>query len=134
MHGFDTFSGLPEAWGSTEAGSYSTHGALPAAPSNVRFHVGLFSDSLPAFLAAHAGPVKLLHIDCDLYSSTKDVFDGLGDRLGPGSVIVFDEYVMNPNWKGDEYRAFQEAVAERGWRYRYLAISLVTGQAVVQLD
>jgi len=134
VHGFDTFSGLPEAWHSTEAGSYSTHGSLPEAPDNVRFHVGLFSETLPRFLAAHpATPIRLLHIDCDLYSSTKDIFDALADRLRPGAVLVFDEYVMNPHWEQDEHRAFQEAVAEHGWTYRYLAISLVTGQAVVQL-
>ena len=40
---------------------------------------------------------------------------------------------MNPHWEADEYRAFQEAVETHGWCYRYVGISLVTGQAVVQL-
>ena len=70
VHGFDTFSGLPEDWGdATTRGSYSTHGALPQAPENVRFHVGLFSETLPCFLAEHAGPVRFMNVDCDLRRS-----------------------------------------------------------------
>ena len=82
---------------------------------------------------ANPGPIRLMNLDCDLYSSAKDVLDAVAGRLRPGSVIVLDEYVMNPHWEEDEYRAFQEAVAEHGWEYRYLGISLVSQQAVVQL-
>jgi len=74
-----------------------------------------------------------VNVDCDLYSSTKDVLDALGDLVISGTVLVFDEYVMNPRWQEDEYRAFQEAVEEKGWNYEYLGISLVTGQAVVRI-
>mmetsp|Transcript_43744 Transcript_43744/g.140494 ORF Transcript_43744/g.140494 Transcript_43744/m.140494 type:complete len:221 (+) Transcript_43744:19-681(+) len=133
VHGFDTFSGIPEDWHSTRAGAYSTHGTLPPAPDNVQYHVGLFADTLPAFLEANPGPIRLMNLDCDLYSSAKDVLGAVAGRLRPGSVIVLDEYVMNPHWEEDEYRAFQEAVAEHGWEYRYLGISLVSQQAVVQL-
>jgi tetratricopeptide (TPR) repeat protein len=134
VHGFDTFSGLPEDWYSTGAGAYSTYGALPKAPGNVQFHVGLFSETLPGFLEAHPDvPIRFMNIDCDLYSSTKDVFDAVAHRVRPGTVIVFDEYTMNPHWAEDEYRAFQEAVAEHGWTYEYLAISLVSYQAAVRI-
>jgi predicted O-methyltransferase YrrM len=133
VHGFDTFEGIPEDWHATRAGAYSTHGALPHAPANVVFHVGRFSETLPAFLAAHPGPIRFMNVDCDLYSSTKDVLDAVADRLRPGSVLVFDEYVMNPHWQQDEWRAWQEAVQRHGWRYRYIGISLASQQAVVQL-
>jgi len=133
LHGFDTFSGIPEDWHSTGAGAYSTHGVLPEAPDNVAFHAGLFSDTLPGFLRAHPGPIRFMNIDCDLYSSTRDVFDAAADRIRPGTVIVFDEYVMNPHWRQDEYRAFQEAVVAHGWKYKYLGISLVSQQAAVQI-
>ena len=133
VHGFDTFSGLPGDWHNTRQGSYSTHGELPIVPPNVQCHVGLFSDTLPGFLEAHHGPIRLMNIDCDMYASTKDVFDAAAHRVVPGTVIIFDEYVMNPHWVDDEYKAFQEAVAEHGWAYRYLGISLVSQQAVVQI-
>ena len=48
------------------------------------------------------GPIRLLHIDCDLYSSTKDVFDQVYDRLVKGTVIIFDEYWNGPHWREDE--------------------------------
>ncbi len=53
-------------------------------------------------------------MDCrDLYSSTKATFDALGDRIAPGTVIVFDEYIGNDRWAKDEFKAFQEAVLAR---------------------
>ena len=139
IHGFDTFEGLPSDWFNTKEGSYSTHGSLPTVPSNVQFYKGLFSDTLPLFLDDcddHDNsplPIRLMNIDCDMYSSTKDVFDVVHDRIQSGTIIVFDEYICNPNWKEDEYKAFQEAVEKFKWQYEYLAISMVSQQAIVRI-
>jgi hypothetical protein len=57
----------------------------------------------------------------------------MGDRVGPGTVIVFDEYIVNDRWAEDEFKAFQEAVAARGWSYEYLAFSVQTGQGSVRI-
>ena len=134
VDGFDTFEGIPEDWHFTKAGSYSTHGSLPPAPDNVQYHKGLFSDTLPGFLDDNKEkPIRFMNIDCDLYSSTKDIFDAVADRVVPGTVIIFDEYVMNPHWREDEFRAFGEAVEKHGWRYRYVGISVISQQAVVQI-
>ncbi|MFI4986818.1 MAG: tetratricopeptide repeat protein [Alphaproteobacteria bacterium] len=131
VHGFDTFQGLPEAWRAMPAGSYSTQGELPEVPPNVRLHVGLFKDALPPFLARFPGPLRFVNVDCDLYSSATTVLDLLAERIVPGTVIAFDEYLFNPHWREDEFKAFQEAVAKYGWRYEYLAVSLFAKQAVV---
>ncbi len=133
VHGFDSFEGLPEAWHTTAAGQYSTHGEPPELPPNVKLHVGLFDATLPTFVATHEGPARFVNVDCDLYSSTKTVFDALADRIVRGSVLVFDEYLVNDRWQEDEYKAFQEAVAARGWRYEYIAFSLLNGQAAVRI-
>jgi tetratricopeptide (TPR) repeat protein len=133
VHGFDSFQGLPEAWHVLHAGTYSTQGELPEVPASVELHVGTFDATLPPFLAAHSGPVRFMNVDCDLYSSTKTTFDLMGDRIGPGTVIVFDEYIVNDRWAEDEFKAFQEAVAERGWTYEYLAFSVQTGQGSVRI-
>jgi len=134
VHGFDTFSGLPEDWTEGEQrGSYSTDNLLPPAPSNVRYHVGTFDQTLPGFLKLAAGPVRFMNVDCDLYSSTRQIFEALHERIVAGTVIVFDEYVMTSRWRDDEFKAFQEVVASRGWRYEYLGISLVSGQAAVRI-
>jgi hypothetical protein len=59
------------------------------------------------------------------------IFEILNERIVPGTVIIFDEYIANPHWQDDEFKAFQEAVETYGWRYDYLAISLYSKQAIV---
>jgi hypothetical protein len=123
IHGFDSFKGLPEDWAGFQLGSaaFDVAGRLPRIPANVKLHPGWFDQSLPLWLAANAGPVAFIHIDCDLYSSTKTIFDFLGDRLHAGTIILFDEYFNYPNWRNHEYKAFQEFVTARKIRYTYLA-------------
>jgi Flp pilus assembly protein TadD len=133
VHGFDSFEGLPENWEKNEAGTYSTEGKLPDVPLNVRLHVGVFADTLPGFVARHGGPIRFMNVDCDLYSSTATVFDHLSACIVPGTVILFDEYFMNPNWRNDEFKAFGEAVARCGWEYEYIAFNPVTRQAAVRI-
>ena len=133
VHGFDSFEGLPEAWGDMPRGAYSTKGVLPEVPANVTLHAGLFADTIPPFKAGHDGPIRFLNIDCDLYSATKTIFDELGERVAPGTVILFDEYLINQSWRDDEFKAFQEAVAHYGWDYEYIAFNLVTKQAAVRV-
>ena len=133
VHGFDSFEGLPEAWDHFEAGVYSTGGQLPDVASNVRLHAGWFSDTLPAFVSEHPGPVRFMNVDCDLYSSTKTIFELLADRIVPGTIIVFDEYLINPTWRDDEYKAFQEAAERHSWKYEYLAFNLFSKQAAVKI-
>jgi hypothetical protein len=133
VHGFDSFQGLPEDWHHEPRGSYSTDGALPEVPPNVTLHAGWFAATLPGFLERHAGALRLGHVDCDLYSSTKSVLDALAERVRAGTVFVFDEYAGNEHWRDDEFRAFQEAVQLRGWCYEYLCYSLYTKQAAVRI-
>ena len=85
------------------------------------------------FLEKHPGPVRFANIDCDLYSSTRDIFALLADRIVPGTVLVFDEYLFNDGWQKDEYKAFQELVEQHGLGYEYLGFSLFEGQAAVKI-
>jgi hypothetical protein len=132
VYGFDSFDGLPEAWGPLEKGAFAQ--SVPNVASNVELVVGLFEATLPAFVAAHPGPVSLLHVDCDLYRSAATIFRLLGDAIGPGAVIVFDEYWNYPGWRQHEHRAFQEFVAERGLRYRYAAFVPTHQQVCVVIE
>ena len=133
VHGFDSFEGLPEQWHVQPKGAYSTHGEIPELPPNVKLHVGWFDATLPVFTTENLDPVRFVNVDCDLYSSTKIALDLLASRIGPGTVLVFDEYVINDRWKDDEFKAFQEAVAEHKWRYEYLAFSVTDYQAAVRI-
>jgi len=118
IHGFDSFEGLPESWRTGfEQGAFAQ--PLPAVPGHVTLHKGWFSETLPPFLQTMNDPVALLHIDCDLYSSTAFVLNALADRIGAGTVVVFDEYLNYPGWKLHEHRAFQEFVAKSGLAFRF---------------
>ena len=121
VYGFDSFQGLPETWRSGfEAGSFARP-ELPAnLPANAQLVIGLFAETLPRFREQQADSVRFAHIDCDLYSSTKTVFDGLGDRFEPGTVLVFDEYLNYPGWREHEHRAFAEFIEATGKRFEYL--------------
>jgi tetratricopeptide (TPR) repeat protein len=131
VHGFDSFEGIPESWNDEPSGSYSAEGVLPEVPSNVVLHQGWFDDTLPPFVSTHTEPIKLLHIDCDLYSSTKTVFNHLHQQIVPGTVIVFDEFIGYKSWQQDEFKAFTEASSAYSWEYELLTFSFVTKQAAL---
>lgn len=57
--------------------------------SNVEFVKGWLSDSLPG---APIGPLALLRIDVDLYSSTLDCLDLLYDKVVEGGFVIVDDY------------------------------------------
>lgn len=113
--GFDGFEGIYEQWNGMPAGTFAQP-RLPRVPANVHLVVGRFADTLPRWLDQHPGPARLIHIDCDLYQATRDVFDHLAPRIQSGTIIVFDEYWNYPEWPQHEFRAWQE----QGLRYEYI--------------
>ena len=125
VHGFDSFAGLPDAWGGTSkgAGAFDIGAKPPQLPvSNVQWHVGWFEDTVPAFAQQRVGPLAFAHLDADLYSSTKTVLEGLSDWFVPGTIVVFDEYFGYHGWQHHEHKAFQELLARTGLSFE--AISL----------
>ena len=125
VHGFDSFAGLPDAWGGTSKGAGAFDiGAQPPELSvtNVEFHVGWFDDTVPVFAKEHSGPLAFAHLDADLYSSTKTIFDTIGDWFVPSTIVVFDEYFGYHGWQRHEHKAFHEFLSRTGLSFE--AISL----------
>ena len=120
VYGFDSFEGLPEKWTRDPRGTYSLGGGLPRVRSNVRLIKGWFEETLPKFVKDHAEPCAFIHIDCDLYSSTKTVLNHLGEKMIPGTIIVFDDYFNYPGWQQHEYLAFKEFTEEHQIRFEYI--------------
>ena len=135
IYGFDSFAGLPEDWQpSFRTGSFA-QARLPAnLPPNAHLVIGMFDDTLPAFVAERPEPVRFLHVDCDLYASTKAGFAAFGSRLAAGSVIVFDEFLNYPGWRDHEYRAFCEFIDATGRRFRFIAWIPGGMQVAVRLE
>ena len=122
VFGFDGFEGLPEDWTSRMRRGFFAREHLPQVRSNCELVVGWFDQTLPEFRANRIKkqPIALLHVDCDLYSSTVTVLNNLKDNIVPGTVIVFDEYINYPGWQLDEFRAWQEHCKAYGVRYEYI--------------
>jgi hypothetical protein len=77
--------------------------------------------------------IAFMHLDCDLYSSTKTVLDLAGDRLAPDAVLLFDEFFNYPGWQRHEFRAWNEFIAQTGRTFEYLAYTGNNEQVVVRL-
>jgi len=139
--GFDSFEGLPEEWTRTDltfprgAFRVKVEGWMPPVLHNVSLIKGMFRDTLPQFKEQilKSDPIAFLHIDCDIYSSTKEVFDHLADNIVSGTVIVFDEFYNYPEAEGHEFKAFQEFLHLTGKKAEYLAYNQYFEQTVVQI-
>ena len=119
IYGFDSFEGLPEDWRTGYSkGRFAQ--ALPMTAPNVRLMVGWFENSLDDFTQlCPEGPISLIQVDCDLYSSTKTILERLAHRIVPGTILVFDEYFNYPGWEAHEFKAWQEFCAASSVTYRY---------------
>jgi len=126
IFGFDSFEGLKEDWSGYDLtkGTFSLGGQLPPVRVNVELITGWFDETLPRFLTQHPGNFAFIHVDCDTYEATRTLFKAAGERVAPGTVIVFDEYFGYPGWRVGEWKAWQEFVAERGVRYEYIGFSV----------
>lgn len=115
IYGFDSFRGLPTRWRSMPAGTFAT--SYRVALPNVVLVEGMFEHTVQEFAARHRSErVSLMHVDCDLYSSTRDVLSGLGPLIVPGTVMILDELFGYDGWEMEEYRA----VVESGLRLEVL--------------
>tara|TARA_R110002074_G_scaffold361001_2_gene533987 strand:+ start:10996 stop:11721 length:726 start_codon:yes stop_codon:yes gene_type:complete len=120
LYTFDCFTGLPEEWHHHHIGAFAQQ--PPALDtSHATIIEGLFEDTLPSFISEHQEKVAFLHVDCDLYSSTKTIFDNLAEWITKDTIIVFDEFYGYPSFSDHEIKAFDEYVKENGVYYDYVS-------------
>ena len=130
IYGFDGWQGLPEKFNDLPAGHFAQK--LPEVLFNCQLVPGWFGarplqdqSSIAEFTArdfasTHTAPIALLHLDADLYSSTKTVLDAFAKNIVPGTVILFNEYWNHPTWKKHEFKAWQEHCKMYGVDYEYI--------------
>ena len=126
VQGFDSFEGLPEKWrDGYDKGAFNRNGSLPQVNSNVELIKGWFNETLLNFIQTHNKKVSFIHIDVDLYSSTKYIFDVLKDYIDSDCIIVFDELVNYPGFDGDtgELKAFYEFITENNVDYEWIGMN-----------
>ena len=126
VYGFDSFEGLPEKWrDGFEKGAFDQNGSLPLVNSNVELVKGWFENTLLPFIRQHDKKVSFIHLDADLYSSTKYILNVLKDYFDKDCVVVFDELLNYDGFDGDngELRAFYEFVTENNVDYEWIGMN-----------
>ncbi len=110
---FDSFEGLPEDWqGKIKKGTFKC--AVPALDDKrVEIVKGWFQDTVPRWAKSYRGKLSFVHIDCDLYSSTKTVLHHIYPIIDANTVFLFDEVQGNPAREKHEGRAFKEFLQSR---------------------
>lgn len=144
IYGFDSFEGLHEDWIDPISGkkimdkkSFNLDGILPEIKDpNIKLVKGYFKDSIPKFLKEQniqdSDSISLLHIDCDLKSSTIDVFENISHLIKPGTLILFDDLHSQfcTHW-WDEYIVFEEYAKKYNWNYEFVALVFDGGQGAL---
>lgn len=145
VFGFDSCQGLPEDWKMSDKwtwpeGSFAQDAVPEILGADIR--VGWFVDTLPVWKKEHPGRIALLHIDCDLYSSTVTILEELNDQIIPGTVIISDDHFYKQasgiygkeyvNWEQGSYKAFNEWL-EKYDRKVYLLSQGILGQATYRI-
>ena len=127
LHLFDSFEGLPEDWLDANGVIFLPKGKFKTTPPEWIFkkprivvHKGMFNDTIPTFAKEQQKPLSFIHIDCDLYSSTKTIFDNINKLIVKGTIICFDEFFSYRGWEVHEFKAFHEYIDKYSRKYKYL--------------
>jgi Macrocin-O-methyltransferase (TylF) len=101
---FDSFAGMPETDPQRDVhkkGDFHLASeedlrlfASRAGVGNLELVKGLFDETIPAVLPS-IGPLRLSHIDCDLYDSVGMSYDGSKPQMVQGGYIVFDDPLLS---------------------------------------
>jgi hypothetical protein len=123
-YGFDSFEGFPDDGRPDWDQDFSVEGRLPQVPENVTLIKGFFSETLPPFLDGLSEEIRIVNIDCDIYSSTRDVFRCLTDRrlLKPGVVLAFDELINYRAFLWNEMFALFEVLEQTSLGIQWLSV------------
>lgn len=152
---FDSFEGLPEATEEpdlslpmVESGAWGPGTCFGLTAQQLRevctkhlpdervnIFEGWFKDTIPSIKPDVE--FALVHIDCDLYSSTRDVLDGLLSRglVAKGALIYFDDWDCNASIPdGGERQAWSEAVKNHNIHFSSSHPYAAVGQAMIMHD
>ena len=136
--GFDSFNGLPDEPDQHKKMFYK--GQYSCSEQQVRTWLSQYGADwrrlvlVPGFYAATLTPESkrklgltkcaVAMLDCDIYSSTKLALTWIDDLIGPGSVLIFDDWNAygddEASWQDGQRRAMLEHKRRSKWAYNEL--------------
>lgn len=142
--GFDTFEGLPPSgepharWRPGDCARTAAWHPLAAPGERVTaaltrrlfaecgldapvLHEGRFERTMPAVIPSAIPAIAVLHVDCDLYESARDVLAAAAPALQDGTVLLFDDWFhFRAHPRKGESRAFDEFLGRHPeWEARH---------------
>lgn len=135
IYGFDSFIGSPEQFTEFEGpGSYNTYGEVPnISLPNITYVKGPFSETLNKFVEKNPQKASLLHIDCDLYSSTKTALEAFKDKIAEGTLILFDDFVGYKGYEKHSWKAFSEFTEKNEIEYEIVGYSFMGREVLIKI-
>ena len=137
IYGFDSFEGLPETWrDGIDKNSFQISGEdLKKLKflDNVVIVKGYFDETSPTFFKNTELPIKFMHIDSDLCSSAKTIFDNAGKLIVSGTVMVFDEFFNYPGWEDGEFKAFSVFVNDNKKEFKFITYNHKHEQVAIKI-
>jgi len=139
IHAFDSWQGLPEEWDNGTGKVADMSCDPPVVPEHIKLHKGWFKNTIPSWKQNNKGPIAFLHMDADIYSSTKEVLMSLNNQIVSGTIITFDEFCnfrlsgKMSKWRDHEFLALVEWLNEckrkvrpinRNWAYQASCVVL----------
>lgn len=131
-YGFDSFTGIPEDWVYEPRGTYSTQGYIPEFDRSEMI-VGYFNESLPIFFNQPRPIASIINFDADLYSSTYIALEHSIHIIDKDTILIFDEFIVTPDWENDEYKALQDFCDTYHKTYRVIAVSFYCKMVAVKI-
>ena len=149
FYGFDSFAGLPAVDGIDKSGNHFFEGQFACSQQEVVRHLdthgvdwsktvlvkGYFDKSLTRKLRRQYPfkKVAVALIDCDLYSSTRDVLAWSRDLFADGSILLFDDWYSygDDPALGQQKALFEFLDANRDFDVEFLIDFLYHGKAFI---
>lgn len=129
MYGFDSFEGFPDDGRPFDDWNYpgfNLKGNIPTMingkpfADNIVLTKGWFKDTLPSFLQKQNAKISFISVDCDLYSSTKDVLNCIVDYITDRTIFVFDDAWHYDGYEDHQMKALYEFINEHGYAVKWI--------------
>lgn len=135
IYWFDSFLWLPEdrRW-KFKKGVFALK-TKPMIRENVVLIEWFFNETLPIFVNQEKWKkLWLVHVDCDLYSSTYDALNCLDPLITSWTLLLFDEYWWYPWWERGEHKALLDYCSQNNKHFAYIAYNSNFQQVLVQIE